>query len=713
MTIADYRSPEDLPLLKKTLDAGALSKNLGLWTHIKKDGTRIEVEVSTTSIEFEGRRAQASLLRDVTDYNRMMRDLEDSERNYRELFDSAADALIIAEAHTGRIRAMNDAALRMYGCEREEIKELTMLSLTAEPEKTSALIDAMRTHQHQSVPQRMHRRKDGSLFPVEIRVSSHLSKSGKMLVFAARDITERVQGQQELAESERRFRLITESISQVFWMSNPEKTRMQYVSPAYESVWGRTRESLYREPQIWLDSIHPDDRERVLAFARDWKEGRYDVTYRIRRPDGEVRWIRNQAFLVRDEGGVLTNITGVAEDVTEGVEAERKLRETEAQLLHAQKMEAVGRLAGGVAHDFNNLLTAILGLTEISIESASHGTQLRSDLEEIERTAKRAAALTQQLLAFSRRQAIAPRPIDLNDVILGMAKLLRSVIGEDVELAVMPGPVPAAARADPGQIEQLVMNLAVNARDAMPHGGKLTIETGVVSLDAAAAAGYGELAPGQYASITVTDTGTGISDEVRPHLFEPFFTTKEQGKGTGLGLATCYGVAKQNGGLIFCRSVLGQGSTFQLLLPRLDVGLLKPEKDQREEAAPGGRETVLLVEDETSVRRLGSRILSEKGYRILEAGDGEEALKVLDADAERTIRLALVDMVMPKLGGLKLAQIIGERRPDVRILFTSGYTEDALPGRGAYEFDSELLRKPFSPRELCARIRAALDAPRV
>jgi signal transduction histidine kinase len=486
-------------------------------------------------------------------------------------------------------------------------------------------------------------------------------------------------------------------------------------------IWSKECHSIFRLPpketpsvRRYFKMIHPDDREKVRRARGDALRGggQYAVDYRLIRGDGALRWVSVRADVLRDEAGHPTRFVGVVQDVTERVEAEKKLRETETQLRQAQKMEAVGRLAGGVAHDFNNLLTAILGLTEISIAAASKGTQLRGDLEEIEATAKRAAALTQQLLAFSRRQAIAPRPLDLNDTALGMAKLLRRVIGEDIELAVMPGPEPAVARADPGQIEQLVMNLAVNARDAMPKGGKLTISTGVVSLDAASASAYDELPPGDYVSISVADTGVGIGDAVRPHLFEPFFTTKELGKGTGLGLATCYGIAKQNGGTIAFRSELGRGTTFQILLPRIDACLLASEKYPLQETAPRGSETVLIAEDEASVRRLGTRILSQQGYRVLEAEDGVQALEKLRADDARSIRLALVDMVMPKLGGLQLAEAIAGLRPDVRILFTSGYTDDVLPGRGAFEFEAELLRKPFSPKDLCRTVRAALDAPR-
>jgi PAS domain S-box-containing protein len=631
---------------------------------------------------------------------------------YRRLFEDAADALIIFNPETGRIHDANDAALTLYGYPRREFLALKAVELSAEPEKTAAGFQAVKELGKVKIPLRRHKRRDGSTFAAEISTSVHETEGERLFVAAVRDITDRVSAQAELAESERRFRQIAASITQVFWMTDVEKNVMVYISPAYEAIWGRTCESLYREPMTWMEAIVPEDRDRVREAAMTKQlSGRYDETYRIRRPDGAIRWIRDRAFPVTDNGRVV-RVTGVAEDVTRQKETEDALREAEERLRQSQKMEAVGRLAGGVAHDFNNLLTAILGLCELSIATLPEGDPVRLDLEEIRMTARRAATLTLQLLAFSRRQIIAPRPIDLNDVVLGLAKMLRRLIGEHIELAISPARAPAVTRADPGQIEQVIVNLAVNARDAMPSGGKLTIEAGVVELPGerqASAYGAG-VRPGSYAVITVADTGAGISDEVRPHLFEPFFTTKPQGEGTGLGLATCYGIAKQNRGFILCRSEPGKGASFELLLPRIAPDAAAAAQAGARKPIPRGAETILVVEDEAAIRRLAGRALRAQGYSPVEAADGQEGLARLEEDREGRIRLALVDMVMPRMGGAELAKAIQAARPDVRILYTSGYTEHTMPGYGAFESGPNFLRKPFTPQELCEKIRETLDS---
>ena len=389
-------------------------------------------------------------------------------------------------------------------------------------------------------------------------------------------------------------------------------------------------------------------------------------------------------------------------DVTE----QRKL---EAQLRQSQKMEAVGQLAGGVAHDFNNLLTVILGNAGQVKDGLSERNPVRARIEEIEEAGRRAAALTRQLLAFARRQMAEPRALDLNAVTREMDRMLRRLIGEDVELVTLQAERLGTVWADPGHIEQVLVNLAVNARDAMPNGGKLTIETSNTTLDAEYVAHHASVVPGEYVMLAVSDTGHGIAPEVQEHIFEPFFTTKEPGKGTGLGLATCYGIVKQSGGWIWVYSEPGQGTTIKVYLPRIQASA-EPLVPTTSTARPRGTETILVVEDEAQVANIVVQLLRERGYRVLEAANGLEALRVAEAH-QGLIDLLVTDVVMPQVGGRELAERLRAQRPQLKVLFTSGYTSDAIVHHGVLERNIEFLSKPFDAVTLGLRVREVLDAP--
>ncbi|MGD0350762.1 MAG: response regulator [Verrucomicrobiota bacterium] len=389
-------------------------------------------------------------------------------------------------------------------------------------------------------------------------------------------------------------------------------------------------------------------------------------------------------------------------------DAEAALRQSEEQLRQVQKIEAVGRLAAGVAHDFNNILTAIMGHSELLLRQLDADDPRRKNAEQIEKVAHLAAGLTRQLLIFSRKQVIEPRVLNLNAVILDIKKMFRRLIGEDIEFCTLLDPAAGHIKADPGQIEQVIMNLAVNARDAMPNGGKLTVTTANTTLDKNHLKNFPDMGAGDYVMLAIADTGTGMSEEVKAHLFEPFFTTKPSGKGTGLGLATCFGIVKQNTGHIDVQSELGSGTTFKIYFPQVQSALEPARVRNLPTEVAGGNETVLLVEDEPVVRELAVATLREKGYTVVEAVNGEEGLR-LARQHDGKIDLVLTDVVMPVMGGKEMADALRTSHPDTKVLFTSGYTEDALGHHGVLRPGILFLPKPYMTATLARKVREILD----
>ena len=385
-------------------------------------------------------------------------------------------------------------------------------------------------------------------------------------------------------------------------------------------------------------------------------------------------------------------------------------KQLQHQLIQSQKMEAVGRLAGGIAHDFNNLLTAIFGYAELLAEELPAGSPARKDVEEIRKASQRAATLTRQLLAFSRQQVLQPIVLNMNDLVEDLKKMLRRLIGEDVELRTALAPDAGNVRADPGQLEQVIVNLAVNARDAMPTGGKLTIETQNAELSEAYAAAHQPVVPGAYVMLAVSDTGIGMDKQTQGRIFEPFFTTKEKGKGTGLGLSTVYGIVKQSGGYIWAYSEPGHGTTFKAYLPHVDAPVQAVARPPESGGPLDGTETVLLAEDDDLLRPLASELLEKLGYTVLAAGTAQEALALARAQAG-PIELLIADVVMPGESGRQLARWLAELRPDMRVLYTSGYTDDAIVHHGMLEPGLNYLEKPFTPATLARKVREVLDAP--
>jgi PAS domain S-box-containing protein len=508
-----------------------------------------------------------------------------------------------------------------------------------------------------------------------------------------------VRSQALLRQSEERYRTLLEGVHDVVFALAPDGV-IAALSPAFETMTGWM-------PQRWLGApfeqlVHPDDIPLVFELiARVIRgESRPTNRFRIRTSKGDHRLVEVAATPELREGQVV-GILGVARDVTERLNLEQQLRQ-------AQKMEAVGRLAGGVAHDFNNILTAITGYADLLLEDLPAGDTRRPDVDEIRKAAERAAGLTRQLLAFSRQQVMQVQALDLNALVVESERMLGRLLGEDIQVATALAPDLGAVKADPGQLEQVIMNLAVNARDAMPEGGKLTFETANVELDELYSREHFPAGPGSYVMLAVSDTGVGMSEDTQAHLFEPFFTTKEKGKGTGLGLATVYGIVKQTGGFIWVYTELGLGSTFKIYLPRAD------ESPQPRWAAPSvgpadGTETVLVAEDEAAVRAVARQALARHGYTVLEAPTAEAALDVASRHSG-TIHLLLTDVVMPGMGGRDLARRLTALRPDIRTIYMSGYTEDAITRHGVLEPGLVYVQKPFGPEALARRVREVLDA---
>ena len=450
----------------------------------------------------------------------------------------------------------------------------------------------------------------------------------------------------------------------------------------------------------FFERVHPADRESVRAAGRATAdEGRaYDIDHRIVRRDGSVRWVHEKADVVRDGHGRVVRLIGTVQDITD-----RRLLED--QLRQSQKMEAIGRLAGGIAHDLNNALTAIAGYSELALGQLTGSHPARADVEEVRRGAERAGAVTRQLLAFSRKEVLAPRLFDLNQTISTLGRLLSRLLGADIELRTELAPSVPPILGDPGQLEQAIINLAVNARDAMPRGGRLVLSTRLEDFDEAAARSNPPMTPGRYIVLRVSDTGQGMPRETLAHIFEPFYTTKDPGKGTGLGLSMVYGTLKQIGGFIFADSEVGRGTTFRLYFRPSTAQPKSSNAAAIDHSASRGRLTVLIVEDEPAVRNLVASTLRADGYRLLIAGSAEEALQLADDDRE-TIDLLLTDAIMPGKTGIELARLLVAERPNLRVIVMTGYTKETLSGM---DESVDLLQKPFAPKELRERIRRSLD----
>jgi len=503
-----------------------------------------------------------------------------------------------------------------------------------------------------------------------------------------------------LIAREELFRLITENAADMIAVVDDNGNRL-YNSPSYQRILGYSPEELKITPSF--EQIHPEDKSRVLEAAAEARQGGFGrrIEYRMRHKDGTWRTLESTASAIVSGKGTVGRLVIVNRDIT----ARKSLEE---QFRQAQKMEAVGRLSGGIAHDFNNILGVIIGYAEILQDKLEPENAFRTCADEILQAGRRAASLTRQLLAFSRQQVLAPRVLELNTVVVDTENMLRRVIGEDIELNTFLSADLGRVKADQTQLEQVILNLAVNARDAMTDGGTLTITTENTELDAAAVRHYSyPVKPGRYVLLSVRDTGVGMDVDTQAHIFEPFFTTKQKGQGTGLGLATVYGVVKQSDGYIHVQSEVGVGTTFRIYLPLVDE-LPDLEPGQTESRLPmGGSETILLVEDEDMLRTLTRNVLELLGYRVLEAAHGKQACLASEQHNGR-IDLLLTDVVMPGMNGPALAERLAGSRPELKVLFTSGYTGQGV-GRGVLPEVCHFIAKPFTREDLARKIREALE----
>jgi len=636
--------------------------------------------------------------------HRMRRRLFEREELFRLISDNAADMIAVVDMNGNRIYNSQSYS-RVLGYNQEELKHSSAFEQIHPEDREKvqrAAADARQTGIGRTLEYRI-RHKDGSWRVLESTASVIRGPSGEpqKLVIVNRDVTERREAAESLRQSESGFRSMVEDAPYGIFRCR-SNGKLLSANPAFQRMLRYDLADELLQTNLVEDVFDsPSEFQKLKNLVDDGKEFK-DVAVELRRKDGSKITVRCRGRNVSDHEG-LASFDVFAEDVTEK-------RILERQLQMAAKMEAVGRLSGGIAHDFNNLLGVIIGYSQLFKKKLDPESPLREHAEEIEKAGQRAAALTRQLLAFSRQQVLKPAVLNLNDLVSDMVKMLPRLIGEDIAVSTSLAADLGQVKADHGQIEQVIMNLAVNARDAMPSGGELRIETANREFDQAYTRHHPGARPGLYVMLSVVDSGMGIDAETLAHIFEPFFTTKEVGKGTGLGLATVYGVVKQSEGYVWVDSAVGKGASFQVFLPRVDEeqSIQFPTRGQEAKTA-GGSETILLVEDSEPLRKLTQSFLESNGFAVLVAQDGEDAVKI-EAAAARKIHLLVTDVVMPGINGRVLAERLRLNQPEMKVLYISGYTDSFIAIHGVLERGMTLLNKPYTENELVQKVRETLRA---
>jgi PAS domain S-box-containing protein len=704
-----WADPRDLAEFLRQVRATGRIRNFEFAFRTKTGEIRLAV-VSVESIEIDAKPCAIATVIDVTEQKRAQRAIQQAneavlkaERQYRLMFNSVSDAIFVhkfaEDGAPGHFIEVNDNACRYLGYTREELLQMEPSQIDSPEEHAEIPVRAKKIlADGHLIWEGSHVAKDGRRIPVE--VNTHLADldGSPMIVSSVRDISER----KKIEETIRTLAVAIEQTSETVVITNCDGT-IQYCNPAFEKVTGYTKEeAIGLNPRVLKSGKHD-----YRFYGQMWAtitEGRIWAGHLTnKRKDGSLFEEDATISPIRDAAGRISGFVAVKRDVTERLQLEDQLRQ-------AQKLESIGRLAGGVAHDFNNLLTVINGYGDLLLKRLVAPDPLRAYAIHIREAGERAASMTKQLLAFSRKQVIEPRVLDLNATIAESVPMLQPLIGEDVVLKTLLGDGLGQVLADADQIHQVLMNLAVNARDAMPDGGRLDIVTANIELDAENSTAIDpERLPGRYVLMTVTDTGKGMDEATRQRIFEPFFTTKEIGRGTGLGLSTVYGIIRQNGGWVDVASEIGVGTSFQVYFPRIDA-CPAPKDVGNSPVTDGGQETILVVEDQTTVRHFAVTALRQYGYRVVDASGGEEAISLAGRYAGE-IHLLLTDVVMPGMSGKELSERLEELRPNLKVLFTSGYTADVISNRGVLDRGVTFLHKPFSPEELAAKVREVLAGP--
>jgi two-component system, cell cycle sensor histidine kinase and response regulator CckA len=710
-------SPKEIDAMVHTDDRAVMQERYRAWLAgepvssryeyrgIRKDGTERWLETHTSLIEYSGMPALQTAHIDITDRKNAESALQESEKRFRQIAETIDEIFWITDLDKMEMIYLSPSHERITGYSREYFYNVgNALYQTVHPEDKEKFISQISIIKSGQPLDYEHRiiRPDKSIRHLWVRGFPVPDKTGaiKNYVGVTQDVTAWRATEEELRQSREYLNQIINCIKHPIWVKD-EQHRFVLVNDAFcafsnlskEKVLGKTDSGFI--PKDVSDSLWEMD-EVVFQTGTDSEAEENFTDGR-----GESRVLITTKSLLTDRKGG-KQIVGVVRDITEH-------KRLEAQFMQAQKMEAVGVLAGGVAHDFNNLLSVIKGYTEILMESLTEHDPMLSDLEQIEKAAQRAVSLISQLLAFSRKQLLQPEVLNLNTVVTDMSTMLRRLIGEDIELIEIVNPDLGTISADPGQVYQIIMNIAVNARDAMPQGGRFIIETANVDLDEEYCRRHPTLKAGAYVMMAISDNGIGMDPAIQARIFEPFFTTKEKGKGTGLGLSTVYGIVKQSNGSIWVYSEPGKGTTFKVYFPRLEANVVSSTTQTKSEEVIQGGETVLIAEDESSVRALVVRVLRERGYTVLEAPDGMEALQVA-CDYPGKIDLVLTDVIMPKLSGTELVFKLETIKPGVKALFFSGYTDSEILHRGLLDSKVAFLQKPFTVERLTRKVRDVLDS---